>query len=279
MKKHHLYTNLGTYLLAACAAAVGVSLAGDKEPTAIPSSGKEFEKTKRDLPGAYGETYTHRRAHNGKIAKLDLDGDFNYDGTISNDDPSDNGEVQQTAPGLYLGTGELTRMVIRLSPYQIDIQAKVRLELEVVGINRGDRSGEFRSLDEELSSMGHIRVWADAKRSQLLLDSQKSDSRVWSIVLPDLHPETVVQNAPRAIWVEGVKPSGSYAGDIRLMVRIMDVRGDKAEKGGLTGAIAGMGFRPSFDHVLLTVGTSPHKKAFVNNNAEGVWSSGGGSSK
>lgn len=231
-------------------------------PAGIAEPEKGIQKTDRDITSP-DDIYSQRRAHSGKIAKLDLDGDFNYDGIVDNDDPSDNGLVQQTPPGMVLGTGEMTRMVIRFSPYQINIDTKVRFELSVAGINRGDKTGRYESLEQELASVGHIRVWADPDKKKLLLDSSKPDRRVWTMDLDNVNPESVIQ-VPHFVFVEGYKPSGKYAGDIRLLVRVVDVRAAEAEqKQGIAKALAGVGFRPSYDHVLLTVQSAPHAKSLV----------------
>jgi hypothetical protein len=246
---------------------------GGPDGKAPVAGGAAGMRTSKDLLGAYGETFNHRRAHSGKIAKLDVDGDFNYDGVIDNNDPADNGLVQSEGAGLVLGVGELSRLAIRLSPYQQDVTTRVRFELEVTGINRAIKTGAFNSLEEENASVGRIRVWADAGRKQLLLDSAHGDRRVWSVEMDNLLPDTILNSVPRAVYVEGISPSGQYLGDLRLLARIIDVRADSAaQKRGLFSKLAGVGFRPSFDHILLTVQSYPHKKAYVNNNAEGIWS-------
>lgn len=229
---------------------------------------KGIQKTDRDITSP-DDIYSQRRAHSGRIAKLDLDGDFNYDGIVDNDDPSENGLVQQTPPGLVLGTGEMTRMVIRFSPYQINIDTKVRFELSVAGINRGDKTGRYDSLEQELASVGHIRVWADPEKKKLLLDSSKADHRVFTLDLEDVNPESVIR-VPHFIFVEGYKPSGKFAGDIRLLARVIDVRAAESEqKQGIAKALAGVGFRPSYDHVLITVQSAPHAKSLVGRGE--VW--------
>jgi hypothetical protein len=278
MKKNRPSAQLGILLLALCVASVDLSFAGDKQVVPLSPENGVYQKTKRDVPD---ESYSHP-GEGRLVRKLDLDGDFNYDGIIDNADPTENGEVQEYPPGLVVGVGELTRMLIRLHPHKAALRATTRLELEVIGINRSVASGDFGSLREEIASMGHIRIWADSKRSKLLLDSQKTGSRIWSMVLPDMYNDSLV-NVPRAIWVEGVKASGAHTGDIRLDVRLIDVRRDRApapstgkdfkqvetkQGGGLIFA----GFRPAFDHVLLTVTHNPHKKGFINDNAEHIWS-------
>ena len=269
-KKNLLAAQSGALIFAVCFAASSFCFAGDNK-AGIPLSAVNgvFQKTKRDLPNE-----SHSHPNHGKLAKLDLDGDFNYDGVVSNSDRNDNGEVQEIPPGLVVGVGELTQMVIRLTPHKVALNARTRIELEVIGINRSVASGDFGSLREEIASMGHIRVWADSKRSKLLLDSQKTGSRIWTMPLEDLRPDGIMA-APRVIWVEGVRASGAHTGDIRLDVRLVDERRESdIQKGGVAAAVAKMGFRPAFDHVLLTVARAPHKKAFVNGNLERVWSTG-----
>ena len=234
----------------------------DALPCGFAEPEKGIQKTDRDITSP-DDIYSQRRAHSGRIAKLDVDGDFNYDGIVDNDDPSDNGLVQQTPPGMVLGTGEMTRLVIRFSPYQINIDTKVRFELSVAGINRGDKTGRYESLEQELASAGHIRVWADPDKKKLLLDSSKADRRVWTMDLDNVNPESVIR-VPHFVFVEGYKPSTRYAGDIRLLARVIDVRASEAEqKQGFAKALAGVGFRPSYDHVLFTVQSAPHAKSLV----------------
>jgi hypothetical protein len=283
MKKNLLGLESRVLILLACVTFAGLSLAGEKQTGPLLPENGVYQRTKRDVPN---ESYSHP-GEGRLVKKLDLDGDFNYDGIIDNADPTDNGDVQEYPPGLVVGVGELTRMVIRLYPHPAALRATTRLEIEVIGINRSVASGDFGSLHEEIASMGHIRVWADSKRSKLLLDSQKPGSRIWSMVLPDMYNDSLV-NVPRAIWVEGVKASGAHTGDIRLDVRLLDVRRDRAAapstgkdfKGGESkqgGGLIFAGFRPAFDHVLLTVAHTPHKKGFVNDNAEHIWSMVGSS--
>ena len=78
------------------------------------------QQTGKDLAGDvsryFGQRANFYRDNSRKLAKLDLDGDLNYDGTINNDDPADNGAFQQTPPGLVVGKGEMSKVVIRLTP-------------------------------------------------------------------------------------------------------------------------------------------------------------------
>jgi hypothetical protein len=266
MKSKVLTKNL--MCLSAALAVVAPSFAGPNGSADVKNVG--IVRTERDILGGYGTDIPYRRNATGKIAKLDLDGDFNYDGVIDNYDPGDNGLAQVTSPGMVLGKGEMTRMVIRLSPYQLDIDTRVRFEFSACGVNRGDKTGRFESLEQELSAVGHVRIWADAGKTKLLIDSSKADQRVFNLILPNLNPENTMA-VPRAVYVEGIKPSGTFSGDIRLLVRIVDVRADEAgQKRGLAKLIAGVGFRPSYDHVILTVADRPHAKSLVS--AGDIWS-------
>lgn len=282
--------------LTLCALAFGASnlLAGDpKTPveTAPPAL-----QTNRDVPADFHKYFGQRvnswRDRERQIAKLDMDADMNHDGTISNTDPADNGAFEATPPGLILGEGELTRVVIRLTPYRIDFDGEVVVTLEVEGINRAVRSGEFASLDEEIGSMGHIRVWKDASKKQLLLDSRDPSKRVVEFTTQyKTYPYNLPLEVPRFVFVEGVKTSPIYTGDIRLLVTCSHraIGETYAEVSGKTGGKTGgktaepeekkgliKSFRTSFDHILFTVQPKPAPKEFINNNIEGVWHYKGG---
>ena len=176
-----------------------------------------------------------------KLAKIDLDADFNYDGTIDNYDPTDNGSIQVTPPGLIVGVGELAKMIVRIRPYKEDRTGEAVFILDVSGINRTVESGEFESLDDEIASMGQVRVWSDAYKTELLVDSADPNlrRRIWTA--EDGQP-------PTFFYVEGVRPS-TTEGDVRVLVSL-ESRRKVAET-----------FDPSFDHNLVTVSVTPHPKA------------------
>jgi len=246
-----------------------------------------------DLPGDFHKYYGQRvnsfRDGEKKIAKLDLDADMNYDGTIDNDDPADNGAFQQTPPGLVVGEGELSKFVLRLSPYRVDFRGEVVVAIEVAGINRGNRHGTFASLEEEMFSTGHIRVWGDPGKTRLLLDSRDPARRYHEWVLDEsVYPANLPTTVPRTVYVEGVASSPSYLGDVRLLVTVShrkqggsreDLIYDEGGKAVVAAGPAGPPSHPrffkrlrtSYDHVLLTVSHFPAQKEFINNNAEGVW--------
>ena len=199
---------------------------------------------------------------NPRLTKVDIDGDMNYDGVIDNDDPADNGRHQTTPPGLQLAVGELSKMVVRFKAYDLDYDGELILKLELSGINRADPTGDFSSLAEENKSTGRIRVWKDAKKSVLLLDSSDADKRVVEWVGDRDKLESGVPGGfPRTVYVEGVGISNEFDGDLRLS--LMSVyKPASAKKEPYIDAV---------DHILVTVRSKAIQKDFVNNNAEAVW--------
>jgi hypothetical protein len=185
--------------------------------------------------------YAQRADFERRIAKIDIDGDFNYDGVIDNYDPTDNGTIQVTPPGLYLGVGEMSKLLLRVKPYRVDDKGEAVISLELAGVNRADESGLFSSFDEEVANTGHVRVWKDAARTELLLDSTNPElrRREWTV-------ET--GRVPSYVYIEGVSPS-STEGDVKLLMTIESRR--KAFES----------FEPSFDHNLFTVVPQCRSKA------------------
>ncbi len=275
----------------ACLAAVGtglpIALAGDDD---YGPAGAGIE-TRRDLPGDATKYYGQRRNQfkdvSRRLAKTDLDADFNYDGVIDNDDPADNGAFQQTPPGLVVGVGELSQLILRIRPYRLDFKGRAVVSLQVDGINRGDKSGEFGSLDEEMANTGHIRVWRDPSRRTLILDSRDPARRVFEWAMDDVnYPANVPGIVPRTLYVEGVSPSGQFSGDVRLLLKVQHRKdgattvhggGAKRPKGVVyeeepkRKRVLFKRFQTSYDHILLTVNSTPQRKEFVNNNSSGVW--------
>jgi hypothetical protein len=276
----------------------GIQAQGDKATVTEPGTPKQ---TKMDLPGDFHKYFGQRvnqfKDLQRKVAKLDLDADLSYDGIINGSDPADGGAFEQTPPGLVIGTGEMSRFLIRVSPYRVDFDGDVVITLEVAGINRDDETGQFTSLEQEVTNTGRIRVWKAADRKELLLDSADpnrrfiewvADARAYPANLPTIYP--------RFFFVEGVKASPKHLGDLRILVTISHRNKGETrppmgewlgaapagktvvvEKVDATPADAGYNqrllkaFRTSFDHILVTVGKEPHPKVFVNNNIEGDW--------
>jgi hypothetical protein len=243
----------------------------------IPAEQQRGAETEMDLPTTfhkyYGQNANHFRDSEKKVAKIDVDGDLNYDGVVSNTDPGDSGAFEGTPPGLVLGVGEMSKLVLRLSPYRIDFEGDVVVTIEVAGINRASKTGTFATFEDEQASVGRVRVWQDASKSKLLLDSGKSDKLVYEFIMDSAqYPANLPGVVPRTFYVEGVRPSGEFTGDLRLLTTVScrkpgtTAEGYSEERKSLVKA-----FRTSFDHILFTVRQQPMKKDFINNNAEGVW--------
>jgi hypothetical protein len=264
------------------------SLTAGDDKVAISPLPNQLE-TNKDIPSDFHKYFGQRvnswRDRERQIAKLDLDADLNQDGMIQNNDPADGGAFEATPPGLILGEGELTRMIIRLLPYRVDFDGEVVVTLEVEGINRSVKSGEFSTLDEELSAMGHIRVWRNKDKKELLLDSKDPSKRVVEFTTQyKTYPYNLPIAVPRYVFIEGLKSSLQYTGDIRLLCTVSHRGlGGAAEPVAVTagknvapvvpqqGNVNIKSFRTSFDHILLTVQKAPAAKEFINNNNEGVW--------
>ena len=260
----------------AIAALVVCSSAAVAEPAISPEG--VGDPTDKDVAGDVGKYFGQRqklvRDPNRKLAKIDVDGDFNYDGTINDFDPADNGAFQQTPPGLIVGVGELSRIVVRLTPYKIDYEGRAKVRLTVDGVNRAKKSGAFDSAEEQAAGMGHIIVW-DTDRKTKLIDTRDPNRLAYEWTLDDRAFPYNVQIVPRVLYVEGVSPSPQFMGDIRLLMSVTDenpnyVVDPKKDPSRLIKT-----FRPTFDHILLTVLSSPHEKHYINANAEKVWSKKG----
>lgn len=297
-KRYHNAVVSGSSITALtfCALTLSSTSLFSGDPKGVLEPAPPALQTNRDIPADFHKYYGQRvnswRDRERQIAKLDMDADMNQDGTISNVDPADNGAFEATPPGLILGQGELTRVVIRLVPYRVDFDGEVVVSLEVEGINRSVKSGDFASLDEEMASMGHIRVWKDSNKKTLLLDSQDPAKRVVEFTTQyKTYPYNLPLEVPRFVFIEGVKSSPIHTGDIRLLVtcahRAIGEVGYADLTSGKTSGKAGepipekkagliKSFRTSFDHILFTVQPKPLAKEFINGNNEGVWVSPSG---
>lgn len=268
--------------------------AQDKAPVPVLAETVFTGQTNKDVPADFHKYFGQRvnswRDRERQIAKLDLDADMNQDGVLSNTDPADGGAFEATPPGLLLGEGEMTRVVIRLLPYRVDFDGEVVVTLELEGINRNVRTGEFESLDEEIASVGHVRVWRDAARKQLLIDSKDPSKRVVEFTTSyKTYPYNLPITVPRFVFVEGVKSSPRFTGDIRLLATVShrSPHGQQVVSADLAQPVTAAkqpvpvvpegkkvgikSFRTSFDHMLLTVQKEPKFKEFINGNNEGAW--------
>ena len=282
-------------LLFCLTVSVSGTVKGGEGAQALSKAGDE-RQTEMDLPGDFHKYFGQRvnqfRDSERKVAKLDMDADLSYDGVIDGSDPADGGAFEQTPPGLVLGREELSRFLVRVNPYRIDFDGEAVLTLEVAAINRDAASGKFDSFEKEVAATGRIRVWKNADRKELLLDSGDPNRRFVEWVADHrAYPANLPSIYPRFFYVEGVKPSPKHKGDLRILVTISHRnKGESRESAYGRWVAASVGvkevappsdagykqslvksFRTSFDHILLTVSDLPHEKVFVNNNAQGHW--------
>jgi hypothetical protein len=251
----------GTSGGSASPAATGVKTVASTASPAFPG------KTILDDPGANDPRLAVPVNALGKVVasrltKIDLDSDLDYDGTINNEESSDQLSAEHVPPGLELGVGELTRMVLRLKVYDEAFAGDLDVSLEVTGINRDSASGSFPAGDS--GQVGRIKVWRDQARTELLLDSGDSSKLVktWTY-----EKGKRSGGIPKMVYVEGVEAAPKANGDLRLMV-ISSPRSEGSVGGGKSSL-----YRSAFDHLLVSVLKDPVEKDFINNNLEGVWSS------
>lgn len=242
-----------------------------------------------DLPSSYhkyfGQNVTYYKDAERKVARIDVDADLNYDGSISNEDPADNGAFEVTPPGLVLGVGEMSKVIMRLRPYRVDFLGDVVVGIEIGGINRAAKTGRFESFEEEKAAVGRVRVWKDKNKTELLLDSGDPNKLSYEFTMDAAnYPANLPDSVPRALYIEGVGVSGQYAGDVRLLTTVSyrnketEAKVPASEKETEAKVSASerkdtlpQTFRTAYDHMIFTVKSEPLKKSFINNNAEGVW--------
>jgi len=242
------------------ASASGTVSANNTDPTDFPG------KTDLDDPGSTDPRLQVPVDEEGKVtvaklSKIDLDADLNYDGAFNNDSSSGQGVHEFVPPGLEIGTGELTRLLVRFKSYEPVFPGKLVVSLEVAGINRDAVTGFFEG--DSAGAVGRIRVWRDQARKELLLDSGDTSKLRFEWTYDG---EQLSGGIPRTIYLEGVKVSPKSEGDLRLLVVSTQV----AE--GSDSAAPGSLYQSAFDHLLVTVRDEPAKKEFINNNVEQVWS-------
>ena len=187
----------------------------------LNSPGARYARSGDDL-----QRNTERRL--SKYVKFDLDGDMNYDGTIDNSNPADGGYYETTPPGLVLGVGEMTKLIIRFRLMNMDnlkhivaTHGIVVVTAEVVGVNREIRTGLFEDFVTEKKETGRIRVWRDEEKKDLILDSGIESKRVFEWTENDhTYEGNMPWGVPRTVYVEGVSPSKVFSGDIRLLFTV-----------------------------------------------------------
>ena len=179
---------------------------------------------------------------NAKIFKFDIDMDINHDGVINE---ADGGWLEDTPPGMVMKVGELSQVRVTLSSHFAYYPGNAVARLSLAGINRGNPTGEFASLEEEIKNTGHLIVWSDASKKHKVLDSADPAKRTVEWII---HPGYVLPDhtgIPTSLYVEAVGVSGQYTGDVRLMAVISPL---PATDGGPSYK-----FRVGQDHILFTV--------------------------
>lgn len=278
MKMTSTIPSLGNALLALLAVAVPASVHAQKDSKSpVPVVPVQQLETQMDAPTSFhkyfGQRINNWRDTERAIAKIDLDSDLNYDGVTNNNDPQDGGAFEATPPGLQIGVGEMSRMILRVLPYRVDFDGEVVVSLEVSGINRAVASGEFESFEDEINSTGRVRVWKDPARKVLLLDSADPNKRYveFSTQYRE-YPYNLPNVLPRSVFVEGVKSSPKFTGDLRVLATVSHrAPGSTPESFATSRRKLLKSFRTTFDHILVTVLPEPIQKEFINNNAEGNW--------
>jgi len=218
-------------------------------------------KTEMDDPGLHDPRFvpaTEGREHRRKLSKIDLDSDLDYDGTFDNSAPSGQFQREFIPPGLEVGVGELTRLLLRFKTYQELAAGALVVVLEVSPIDREIPRGTAGND----AATGRVRIWRDQDRKELLLDSMDPERRRFEWTFD---PAKISGGIPRTVYLEGVAVSPKHEGDLRLLVHsgppaVADASADEE--------IADR----AFDHLLVTVRKKPVDKEFINNNAEAVWS-------
>lgn len=228
-------------------------------------------QTEMDLPGQYDKDFGMQPGSELEktlkfLSKIDMDGDNDYDGVIDNDYEPDQGAREYDPPGLQVGVGETTKLVVRYKTYEQEFPGDLIIQLTVAGVNRFSETGKYASDSEELKSIGRIKVWAEKDKKTLLLDSGDLDNRKveWKVDKEKLKTG-VPDTYPRVIYVEGVEVSPKFEGDIRLMISSSHSVSDG------DSSVPSSVYRTAFDHMLFTIRKEPIKKSFVNDDVEGVW--------
>lgn len=231
-----------------------------------------LDQTELDLPGQFHEEFgmlpdSKLAKSLRRLSKVDMDGDMNYDGRIDNDDSSDQGARESDPPGLQVGVGEMTKLIVRFKTYDNEYPGEVFVKLNIDGINRMSRSGKYATDEERTESIGRLRVWAESEKKTLLLDSADPEKLEveWKVDKKDLK-SGVPGLIPRTLFVEGVEISKKFEGDLRLLVSASHTlsEGEIREPSSI--------YHTAYDHIVFTVRENPVVKGFTSDNVDGVWS-------
>jgi hypothetical protein len=143
--------------------------------------------------------------------KTDLDADISGDGRIDDNDPRDNGKVQNSPPGLAVTVGRLEKLVLRNKPKSL---ASGYVRLTIVS-NPGEwelLKNPNRAAIPRRPEGGRIRIWQDSGRKELVLDSHDATKQTKLWRLSYNFPLALV---PVSLYAEGISPS-KESGDVVL---------------------------------------------------------------
>ena len=163
------------------------------------------------------------RGAKSTFGRVDLDCDINYDGVITNDG-TDGGDLEKTPPGFVVGPDRMGKLLFRVNPFydptkrqsantnhQLNLNTGTGLEelrgaIEIKPLNLKTKNRTFANATEAAKA-GHFKVWSDAKKTKLLLDTKDPTMhRVeWKLISPEapgsVFIEYVSAAEPTALWM------------------------------------------------------------------------------
>ncbi|MCF7785113.1 MAG: hypothetical protein K9N47_03270 [Prosthecobacter sp.] len=247
--------NLNKKLLASCAV-VAVLFAGAVEANA--------------QYGGFGFGLGYFPSQDRSLGVSKISADTNYDGLLDSVDSDAGINVKRNPPGLVVGTRELARVDLSVihnasrqtasqpgspgSPKLKFLYYKTAAILDLRPINLGDRRGNFKSFEEEQSRAGRMRVWLDASRTTLLLDSADAGKRRVEWPAASSLP-------PKHVYVEGVSVGDS--GTVMMLTLLLDNNNLSPTADKLFGEKA------CWDAMMFSVWPSPKIKPYVDKSP--VW--------
>jgi hypothetical protein len=220
--------------------------------------------------GGFGFGIGYFPSQDRSLGAAKLSADSNYDGFLDVMDADVGINVKRNPPGLIVGTHELTRIDLSVihnasrqtssqpgspgSPKLKFLYYKTAAILDLRPINLGHRRGNFKSFEEEQSRAGRMRIWLDASRTTLLLDSADSGKRrvEWpaSSSLP-----------PKHVYAEGVSVGDS--GTVMMLTLLLDNNNLSPTADKLFGEKA------CWDAMMLSIWPSPKTKPYIDKSI--VW--------
>lgn len=210
-------------------------------------------------PGGFGPGWSFSRVPgsrawrtmpgNGVFAgDVTLTFDANKDGKIS---PKDNNKAYLPLKTRTPGTSLWGKDLLKIGFDAIAIQPaphvtyhrnpgfqdyKTTASLEINGINLLARSGKFASFEEEYNACGRVKVWLDASRTKLLLDSGDYRLRRVEWLLAE-------GPVPAYVYVEATVP-GRAGSAFRLTASV-----DDSNQNIILDEV--LGRRTAYDHVII----------------------------